>query len=574
MAQLVLILRRVYPHLSKYRRWQLFSLILVTMLASIAEIISLGAVIPFITVLQDPNAAQGLMERYLPSLAAFFYESDLTLVITISFCLAILLATIIRLGLVFISARFAFGLGSELSCKIMALNLDQDYQVHLNRNSSDVIAGMTTKTNSIIYSALVPAILLFNSFVTVFFISTALIIIDPLVGITGVAFFVSIYLAISMITGLRLRAQSKIIAEYQTTQIRYIQEGLGGIRDVIISNLKPNILKKYTVVDQKLRRALGNNQIMGLSPRYLLEGLGVSLIAVAAYALTVYGDSGIGTLPLLGAYALGAQRILPAMQNIYVAWANVSGDLDSIFDALGFLEQPEKAFVNGLSSVNFENSISFNSVNFSYVGSNKISLKNISIKINKGDRVGVFGATGSGKSTFVDILMGLNSPSSGSVYIDSKELRPENITGWQRHIAHVPQKIFLTDGSVAENIAFGIPTNEIDREKVRDCMVKARLGDLISQTIDDESNIIGERGARLSGGQVQRIGIARALYLDKNVIIFDEATSALDSVTEASIMDTIYNLGSELTIIIIAHRISTLDSCTRKLEFSVGSLVD
>jgi len=289
--------------------------------------------------------------------------------------------------------------------------------------------------------------------------------------------------------------------------------------------------------------------------------------------LTANSDSAIGVLPMLGAYALGAQRILPAMQNIYVAWANVSGDIDAVVDALGFLEQPIKDRVYAVQPVDFSHSISIRNVNFWYTGSTEAALKNISLEIEKGDRVGIFGTTGSGKSTFVDILMGLNSPTSGSVFIDSAQICPDNLRGWQSHIAHVPQKIFLVDGSVAENVAFGIPADQIDRNKVRECLKSARLADFIMQIDNDEDDVIGERGSRLSGGQVQRIGIARALYLEKEVIVFDEATSALDSRTEAEIMDTIYNLSQDLTLIIIAHRLSTLDLCNKKFEFTAGALI-
>ena len=574
MRQLTSILRRVYPHLSKLRKWQLLGVIMLTMVASFAEILTLGAVIPFIAVLENPGIVQAQIVNYVPFLNAFFEGSNLSIVITSIFCVAVLLAMIIRMGLVVASARFTFGLGSDLSCKMMALNLDQDYQVHLSRNSSAVIAGMTTKTNSIIYSALLPTILLFNSSVTVLFISIALILMDPLIGFLGVGFFASMYLIISSITGTRLRRQSKIIAEYQTTQIRYIQEGLGGIRDVIISGLQSNIIKKYSMIDKRLRRANGNNQIIGLLPRYLLEGVGVTLIAVAALVLTAANSgSDIGVLPILGAYALGAQRILPAMQNIYVAWANFNGDLDAVFDALGFLEQTKKVRDSVVQPVDFSHSISFRNINFSYKGSCETALKNISLEIEKGDRVGIFGTTGSGKSTFVDILMGLNSPTSGSIFIDTAQICPDNLRGWQSHIAHVPQKIFLVDGSIAENVAFGIPTDQINRNKVRECLKKARLADFISQIDNEEVDVIGERGARLSGGQVQRIGIARALYLEKEVIVFDEATSALDTRTEAEIMDTIYNLSQDLTLIIIAHRLSTLDLCNKKFEFTAGSLI-
>jgi len=551
----------------------MIGVIFVTFLASFAEILSIGAVIPFITALQSPEIVLEQVNNFSTILYQYLVSNgNIQFNITFLFCAAILLAMIIRLFLVFISARFSFGLATDLSTKMMKLTLNQSYQTHLNRNSSEVIAAMTTKTNSIVYSSIIPSILLFNSFVTVSFISLALILLNPVVGISGVLFFASIYLVISWIAGSKLGRQSKIIADYQNTQIKYIQEGLGGIRDVILSNLQLNIIKNYNAIDKKLRRAHGNNQIIGLSPRFLLEGVGIVVIALAAFYLSINGDYGTNIVPLLGAYALAAQRLLPAMQNIYVAWANVSGDQDAVIDALAYLEQKEEPPLKNNKAINFNNKMSFNNISFKYEKSDNFSIKNITLDIKKGDRVGIYGKTGSGKSTFVDILMGLNMPTHGEILIDDKRITKENIMNWQKNISHVPQRIFLSDGSIAENVAFGIPKNQIDFNKVNECLAMASLPDFINNSHSKELKLAGERGSKLSGGQVQRIGIARAIYLNRSVIIFDEATSALDTNTEKEIMETIYELSKDLTLIIIAHRLSTLDLCNKTYEFDKGSL--
>ena len=291
-----------------------------------------------------------------------------------------------------------------------------------------------------------------------------------------------------------------------------------------------------------------------------------------AFNLSINGDYGTNIVPLLGAYALAAQRLLPAMQNIYVAWANVSGDQDAVIDALAYLEQKVEPPLKNKKAINFNGKISFNNISFKYATSDKLSIKNITLDIKKGDRVGIFGKTGSGKSTFVDILMGLNMPTLGEVLIDDRRITKENIMNWQKNISHVPQRIFLSDGSIAENVAFGIPKNQIDFNKVNECLTMASLPDFIDNSDGKELKLAGERGSKLSGGQVQRIGIARALYLNRSVIVFDEATSALDTNTEKEIMETIYKLGKDLTLIIIAHRLSTLDLCNKTYEFDNGSL--
>ena len=573
MTKILKILSRIYPHTSFRRKLQMSTVIFVTFLASFAEILSIGAVIPFITALQSPEIVLEQVNNFLPILSQYLVSNGkLQFNITVLFCAAIILAMTIRLFLVFISARFTFGLATDLSTKMMTLTLNQSYQTHLNRNSSEVIAAMTTKTNSIVYSSIIPSILLFNSFVTVSLISLALILLNPKVGIIGVLFFASIYLVISWIAGSKLKRQSKIIADYQNIQIKYIQEGLGGIRDVILSNLQSNIIKNYNAIDKKLRRAHGNNQIIGLSPRFLLEGIGIVVIALVAFNLSINGDYGTNIVPLLGAYALAAQRLLPAMQNIYVAWANVSGDQDAVIDALEYLEQKVEPLLKNKKVINFSDKISFNNISFKYATSEKLSIKNITLDIKKGDRVGIYGKTGSGKSTFVDILMGLNMPTLGEVLVDGTKVTNENIMSWQKNISHVPQRIFLNDGSIAENVAFGIPKNQIDFNKVNECLAMASLSDFIDNSDGKELKLAGERGSKLSGGQVQRIGIARALYLNRSVIVFDEATSALDTNTEKEIMETIYKLSKDLTLIIIAHRLSTLDLCNKKYEFDNGSL--
>jgi len=304
-----------------------------------------------------------------------------------------------------------------------------------------------------------------------------------------------------------------------------------------------------------------------------VETLGVLFITILAYGLSRKSGETTTVLPIMGALVLGVQRLLPALQQIYICFAQISGSRASLEDALALLDQPlpEKANPPPPPPLVFQEDIRFESVYFRYNQRGPLILEGFELKIPRGARVGFVGPTGSGKSTTLDLLMGLLEPTMGRILVDGLQLNGERLWAWQRTIAHVPQNIFLADTSVAENIAFGHPFEAIDMARVRQAARKAHISEFIENNTEEGYNaLIGERGIRLSGGQRQRIGIARALYKDASVLIFDEATSSLDNTTETVVMDAVEKLGSDLTILIIAHRITTVSNCDMIVKVEQG----
>lgn len=294
------------------------------------------------------------------------------------------------------------------------------------------------------------------------------------------------------------------------------------------------------------------------------------LIALLAYVLFQQSDGASKAIPVLGALALGAQRLLPVLQQAYGAWTSILGGQASLQDVLELLDQPLPDYANQppVEPQSFQQQIRLNNISFRYSPHSPWVLENINLTIFKGGRVGIIGATGSGKSTLLDIVMGLLQPTNGELKIDDQVITTGNHRAWQAHIAHVPQAIFLADSSIEENIAFGVPKDQIDHERVKLAARQARIADIIETWPQQYKTFVGERGIRLSGGQRQRIGIARALYKRADVIIFDEATSALDNETEQAVMQAIEGLSENLTILIIAHRLTTLKNCTQIVELT------
>jgi ATP-binding cassette subfamily B protein len=448
--------------------------------------------------------------------------------------------------------------------------------VHTSRNSSEIINGIISKTNTVIGGILNPVVTLISSSILIIFIVLTLFFIDVMVALTALMGFAFIYLSIVKVTKEKLKDNSLCISKQSTQMLKAIQEGLGGIRDVLIDGSQEFYCELYKNSDLPLRRALGNNSFISGAPRYVVESISMILIALLAYDMILRSDSVNIVIPVLGALALGAQRLLPALQQSFSAYSSIKGAHSSFSDVLHLLNQPLPAHVNhSLSSlVPFEKKIELKDLGFRYEDSSTWIFKNINITIVKGSRVGFIGATGCGKSTLFDIIMALIPPSSGKLSVDGKNIDSSNKKAWQAHIAHVPQNIYLSDSTVEENIAFGVAKEKINHQKVKSVAQQAKIAELIEGWKDGYQTFVGERGVRISGGQRQRIGIARALYKGVDVLIFDEATSALDDKTEKLVMDSLENLDKDLTILIIAHRLDTLQACDKvvKLDNNVVNI--
>jgi ATP-binding cassette subfamily B protein len=398
---------------------------------------------------------------------------------------------------------------------------------------------------------------------------------DPVVALSSFFGFGAIYALIVFVTKKRLARDSLRISQSSNEVVKVLQEGLGGIRDVLLDGTQQTYTTAYRNAEVRLRSAQASIQIISTAPKFTIEALGIVVIAAVAYSLSTRPGGIVTVIPILGALAIGAQKLLPVLQQAYSSWALIQGARESLRDILDLLDQPLPESIGlprRFSEISYQREIRLKNIAFQYTPQSPYVLRNICLSLPKGGRIGFIGTTGSGKSTLLDILMGLLTPSEGSLVIDDAALTAANQPAWQAHIAHVPQAIFLSDATIAENIAFGLPRKEVDLDRVKSAARKAQIADDIESWMGRYDTMVGERGVKLSGGQRQRIGIARALDKQADVIIFDEATSALDNETEHAVMQAIENLGNDVTVIMIAHRLTTLRNCTRIVELDNGEI--
>ncbi|MFH2135412.1 MAG: ABC transporter ATP-binding protein [Pseudomonadota bacterium] len=569
------LLYRLWKHINPRRRAQFGILLLLMIFASFAEIVSIGALLPFLGLLTAPDQVFG-HPLAQPLIHAFSLTEprQLLLPLTIAFAAAALFSGVMRLVLLWAQTRLSHGIGADFSIDIYRRTLYQPYVVHVSRNSSEVIAGITNKANGLVNGTIMPILVILSSSLILLTILFALVAIEPVIVFAAFGGFGVIYALVILVTNNSLARDSQCISREQNQVMKALQEGLNGIRDVLIDGTQDAYCKIYRKADLPLRRAMSNIQIISISPRYAIEALGMMLISLLAYSLVGRPDGIATAIPVLGALALGAQRLLPVMQQIYASLVHMQAGRAPLRDVLDLVDQPLPAHADGRVSepVPFQSNITLKGLSFRYSPQQPLVLHDLNITLPKGGRIGFVGTTGSGKSTLLDIIMGLLSPTEGCLAIDGATVTLQNHRAWQAHIAHVPQAIFLADTTIAENIAFGVPPDQIDLNRVRQAAQKAQIAHSIESWDLQYDTLVGERGVRLSGGQRQRIGIARALYKRADVIVFDEATSALDNETERAVMGEIENLGDELTILIVAHRLTTLKHCTQVVELTNGSI--
>lgn len=544
--------------------------------ASLFEVVSVGALIPFLAVLADPTfilknskIAEYSIGVYLLDYAKNFNVVYLTAAM---FGVLVTIAALIRLALLKLTTRLAFAIGADLGLNAYRKTLQQDYLIHISRSSNEVIDAISIKVNQVINGVLMPVLTISTNFLLLTAIVSLLIYVQPFIALSIFFGFGIIYIAITKISSSRKISNSYEIANQSIKVIKSLQEGVGGIRDITLDGTHDVYYDFFQKADNQLRKSQADNQFMGQAPRYGIEALGIIFISALACFLSISSGGLVESLPMLGLIALGIQKMLPVMQQLYSAFSSIQGSQGPLNGLLKLLEQSNFSINHEqVASVSFLHEIEMKNINFSYNKESPAVLNGINLKIKKGSCIGIVGVTGSGKSTLVDILIGLLPPSSGKLLVDGVEIGKNNRCAWMRNIAHVPQSIFLSDSSIAENIAFGVPRDEIDYLRVFDCAKQVLLGSLIEQWPEKYETTIGERGVRLSGGQKQRVGIARALYKKADLIILDEATSALDTNTENAVINSINQLDGKITILMIAHRLSTLKKCDSIITVIGGS---
>lgn len=562
------LMRQLWLYISPRRKTQFSILIFFMFLVSLMEMASLGSIFPFLKALTAPHV---LFESVWIQPFIHFFAIDnpdqLLLPALTIFLVVSLLTACSRMGLLFLSTKYAFSVGLDLSAVMYANLLNLPYESQIKITTGEKINTILNKSSNIIYGVINPIMILISSTLILLTVLIILIAMDPVVAITAMGGFGFIYLLVIRLTRRQLLLNSHRISTHSTNVYQSLQEGFGGVRDVIIDNLQEFYTQVFKTEDAHLKAAQAASAFINGVPRYAIESLAMSLIACLAYWQADKDIGIIASLPFLGALAIGAQRMLPLFQQSYGAWTSILGSHSSLEDCLRVLDmQNIRENVLPQAITGMKRSIEFKEVFFHYDSDPLWIFKGLNIAIASGSRVGIIGPTGCGKSTLFDLMMGLLTPVKGEIYVDGTKLCESNKKSWQSKIAHVPQDIFLINGTIIQNIAFGIPPQEVDMGRVIYAAEKAMLKDVINRWPNGYGTLVGERGSQLSGGERQRIGIARALYKKANIIFFDESTSALDSKTESEIMNTLDALPDNCTVIVIAHRVSTLKNCDTIIE--------
>lgn len=556
---------------------QLSILLLVILASGLAELVSLGSVLPFLAVLTNPEHLwQQPLIQSLASKAGLSQANQLILPAAAVFALAAVLAAIVRLLNLWLNGRLAAAVGSDFSREAYLRTLYQPYQVHVQRNSSTLITAISNHI-ALTVLALNAVLQIVSALVVAACLLIGLLLIDWLVAFSTAGLFGIAYGLVAIASQRQLRQNGEQIAAAANQRVKALQEGLGAIRDVLLDGSQATYLELYSRADRPQRQLESKNVFLSTFPRYALEALGLVVIALLGGLLVLQRGSGAVVIPLMGSLALGAQRLLPALQQIYSGWASLNSWSAGLAAVIELLEQPLPPLQAIAEPLALQQSICLEGVRFCYAPGLPEVLQGLDLEIRRGERIGLIGSTGSGKSTLVDLLMGLLVPSGGRLLVDGQDLHDqandELLAGWRAAVAHVPQNIYLADSSIAENIAFGLPRHAIDLERVQKAAKQAQIDGFIESGPEGYSSFVGERGIRLSGGQRQRIGIARALYKQASVIVLDEATSALDTATEEAVMEAVEGLSRDLTIVMIAHRLSTVQSCDRLLRLDHGVVV-
>ena len=570
-------LQILWRSLSAARQRQLAIAALLMPVTALAEMAMVAAIVPFLALL-----AGGIeTTRHVSSITPFlkllggWAPANAILAATTLFALAVLATMLCRLALTWVSEHFAFGSGHELAVEIQRRLLHQPYLFHVRRHSSELLTALD-KIDFLIFSTALQGIQAASALLICMFVVAVLLWIDPLTACLAAIFIGGFYGLALIVARRKLGLHADVIRVAYEARFKAAQDSLGAIRDIILDRSQHLRVEQFREIDARFMRARAEAQVLVAAPRFLIEGVGLVLIALLAAAIAGRPGGFVAALPILGALGLGAQRLLPLTSQVYSGWANLTASRPIIRELAELLDLPvDEAAEAEVAPLPFTRAIELNAVSFQYPDRNLPALNDTSLTITNGARVAITGRTGSGKSTLADLLMGLIVPDRGTMTVDGQELAGSQLASWRRSIAHVPQSIFLTDDSIAANIALSVGGTDIDMERVRRAAQTAELADFIDSLPDGYETKVGERGARLSGGQRQRLALARAIYKDVPLLVLDEATSALDDETEAAVLKALGALQAEgRTIVIVAHRRSTIEGCDLVLRLENGRLVE
>jgi ABC-type multidrug transport system fused ATPase/permease subunit len=549
----------------------LIPLTIAILCASFLELISVGSLGPFMAVVVDPDIIR--RQRFLAHLyrtGGFTNENAFLVFLGAAVFILVLMAVAFKIGALYHINRFAAKRRYTLGLRLFKQYLYQPYRYFLDHNTSELSRNILSEADASINGVLLPAMntLVYGLVTAALLVFT--VVVNPFLTLAAFGVFGAVYSALYFFVRSRLSRYGKDRWEANALRYKTAAEAFGGIKDVKILGKEPFFVHSYGLGVRKYTSAEAANQVLSQLPSMAMQSLAIGFTITMVIVLLLLRGSFVQIAPMLAVFAFAIMRMVPGFQNAFQNAAQIryhTHIVDKLHKDMTTLvlppDIPGKLNLDaGPESVSFEKNLILEKIEFSYPISVKPVLKEIDLRIPKNATVALVGATGCGKTTLVDVIMGLLEPSSGSILADGAPVHAGDISRWQRNFGYVPQQIFLSDDTMAANIAFGIPVELRNSAAIERAARAANLHDFISAELPNGyDTVVGERGIRLSGGQRQRVGIARSLYHDPHILVMDEATSALDSVTEEAVMDAIHNLMHSKTIIIIAHRISTVREC-------------
>ena len=571
---------RIWKILDLKGKRKIIILIVGMLIAAIFDALTIASVIPFLKAIINPEFSSIVVSKY------FFFSPILknynpNILITVIFLFFIIFSSSLRIFILWRSSKIASLIGSYLSRQVFSNLLDQSYEDYTNMNSSKFITASTNyveQTLQVINSTFT----ILSSGIIILGLLSVIIISKPISACILIILILVTYLAIAKISKKRLKKYSKIIANESQNQVRTLQKGFGAFKDIKLANSQDLFVRQYKKIDLNLRISQAESTFHSFYPRYVVEAISIIAFVVVAYFISSTIQNPINLFPFLGTLALAAQKLLPLSQNIYNSWAIIKSRDKSVYLLLDLIENLKEKkensnfYIQKGKKLNFTNLV-FKNVSFGYKSrsNSKMILKNVNFEIKRGERVAFIGPTGSGKSTLLDLLMGLLKPDNGDILLNNLSINNQNYLNelylWRNSISNVPQDIYISEGSIAENIAL-CELTEINNRQVYKAAKLASLDEFIESLKYKYLTNLGERGIKLSGGQIQRLALARAIYKNSKIIILDEATSALDYKTESEIISAIESLPDKYTIIYVAHRIETIRNCDKVFRIENGNL--
>lgn len=575
------IIRQLFSLLSAEQVRQFYILQILVVVMAFTELLGIVSIAPFMALVGDVSIIEEnafLTELYKISGSTdpmdFIFYIGLLVLVALSFSTMVSMFTVWKLSL------YGTSIGIEIADRLYAYYMREDWQFHASGSSAQLTKQVSTEAMRLTGGIIQPLMQMNAKVILAVLISVSILIYNPIIAIVGLIIFALAYFLLYKLVRNKLVSNGQEISKVSTDRFRLMNEGFGGIKDVLLLNRSHDFIQRFENSGRVYARALGLNAGISQVPRYFMELIAFGTMIGLVLILIKLHEGNLGAvLPILAVYALAAFKLLPALQQIYSSVAQIKGNLaafEAVKDDLVQSIYHSNSIIEEDTSEHIEltEKITLNNIKFSYPSKSEPAVNGVNIIIPVNNVIGLIGSSGSGKSTLVDLLLGLLTPQSGNLSIDDNCITPKNKRSWQNMLGFVPQSIFLSEGTIAENIAFGLPIENINLDQVHKTIKLAHLTELVEQLPDGVHTKVGERGVQLSGGQRQRIGIARALYHEADILVFDEATSALDGITEKIIMDAIHDFSGKKTIIMIAHRLKTVQKCDIIYLMEKGKIVD